>query len=357
MWWLAATLMPEFILLPETERNGTADKDRVITGEPSDGGPLKSGVLLFALAFLLAPMVILLHECGHYVVHYFQGHHPVLYSSEVEVGKSPVSGWCGQMLSALGGPMVEGSLCVGGFIWLKRRRRGHLDAAPTALDWLATFMAMSCGRWIHHAPDVLWGHYRTGRYGSDEAGISMLLGLPGWVLPVALWFPACWVFITTIRQHPKSRRLVPFSAMFLGGASGALLWLMVVGPAVLGHQPAPFRLLPKVASPPKVVWTAPANGATVAPGLTELRVTFDRPMMDGSWAWCGDGPHFPEAVGRPRYNDSHTVWSVHVKLKPEWVYAFALNSDPRYKGFMSEEGAVLAPLYVTFETRREEAVY
>ena len=141
--------------------------------------------------------------------------------------------------------------------------------------------------------------------------------------------------------------------MFLGGASGALLWVMAVGPALLGQQPDPFRLWPKLASPPKVVSITPANGAIVGPGPTEIRINFDRPMLDGTWAWCGEGPHFPEAVARPRYNDGHNVWSVQVKLKPDWVYSYALNSDPRYKGFTSAEGAVLAPLYVTFKTSRK----
>lgn len=146
--------------------------------------------LVFALGFLFAPLVILVHECGHFAVYYLQGHHPVLYSSEVDLPSGTTSSWSGHLLSTLGGPMVEASVCVGGFIWLRRRRRGHLEREPSALDWLATCMAMCCGRWIHHTPMVFWSFYRTGHNSSDEVGVSKMLGLPGWVLPVVLWLAA-----------------------------------------------------------------------------------------------------------------------------------------------------------------------
>ncbi len=102
---------------------------------------------------------------------------------------------------------------------------------------------------------------------------------------------------------------------------------------------------------PRVVSMTPANGATdVDPDLAAIKVVFDRPMQDGSWSMVGGGPHFPQLKGRPSYDSTGTVWTVQVKLKPDWSYQFMLNSD-RYTAFRSRDGVPLEPVTVTFKTR------
>jgi hypothetical protein len=103
---------------------------------------------------------------------------------------------------------------------------------------------------------------------------------------------------------------------------------------------------------PKVVSITPANEATgVAPDLAAVEVVFDRPMQDGSWSLVGGGPNCPEIAGNPSYDRTKTVWTVPVKLKPGWDYRFMLNSD-RFTNFRSAEGVPLAPVTVTFKTRK-----
>jgi hypothetical protein len=103
---------------------------------------------------------------------------------------------------------------------------------------------------------------------------------------------------------------------------------------------------------PKVVSVTPADGDTaVDPKLGEIRVVFDRPMKDQCWSLVGGGPHFPETVARARYDETRTVWTVPIKLKPDWTYRFRLNSD-RFQAFRSEEGVLLAPVKVEFKTAR-----
>jgi hypothetical protein len=103
---------------------------------------------------------------------------------------------------------------------------------------------------------------------------------------------------------------------------------------------------------PKVVSMIPANGAKdVDPSLTEIRVTFDRPMQDGSWSLVGGGPQHPETTGRPRYDSARTTWIVPVKLKPEWDYEFYLNRG-QYDSFRSAEGVSLESVHVTFATAK-----
>ena len=108
------------------------------------------------------------------------------------------------------------------------------------------------------------------------------------------------------------------------------------------------------ATPPSVVSIAPADGATeVDPGLTEIKVTFDRPMQDGSWSMVGGGPNFPEITGRCGYDSSKKVWTVPVKLKPNWEYSYRLNWG-KFQSFQSREGVPLEPVQVTFETGKGE---
>ena len=112
----------------------------------------------------------------------------------------------------------------------------------------------------------------------------------------------------------------------------------------------PTRQAALDAKRPKVVAIVPPNGATnVSPSLTELRVTFDRPMRDRSWSMCGGGPNFPEGTAPPHYNAERTTWTVAIKLKPDWDYEFGLNC-PSYNGFCSEDGIPLEPIPVSFRT-------
>ena len=109
------------------------------------------------------------------------------------------------------------------------------------------------------------------------------------------------------------------------------------------------------ATRPKVVEMTPANEATdVDPELSAIKVVFDRPMQDGSWSMVGGGPNFPEIVGKPAYDATKMVWTVSVKLKPDWRYQFMLNSG-RFTSFRSSDGEPLAPVSVSFRTGKTES--
>jgi hypothetical protein len=107
----------------------------------------------------------------------------------------------------------------------------------------------------------------------------------------------------------------------------------------------------KIANLPVVVSIEPADGATdVDPATPAIRVTFDRPMQDGSWSVTGSGPQVPPANGKPSYDADRKVFTLPVKLEPGKTYRFALNG-PNHTGFKSEDGSVLPPMLVTFTTR------
>jgi hypothetical protein len=104
---------------------------------------------------------------------------------------------------------------------------------------------------------------------------------------------------------------------------------------------------------PQVVSVLPANGAKeVDPGLKTIQVVFDRPMLAGHWAICGNGPHYPSSTGKCHYDAQRTTWTAPVKLKPGWKYEFYLNTA-QAQGFQSEEGVPLKPVLVRFKTQAE----
>ena len=108
----------------------------------------------------------------------------------------------------------------------------------------------------------------------------------------------------------------------------------------------------ETADAPRVSSITPANGATdVDPNLKAITIVFDRPMVDKNWSVVGGGPHFPEVAGDISYDKACKVLTIPVRLKPDWSYAFLLNSD-RFQSFRSREGIPLEPVHVTFQTRK-----
>jgi hypothetical protein len=107
---------------------------------------------------------------------------------------------------------------------------------------------------------------------------------------------------------------------------------------------------------PRVISMTPLNEAEdVDPDLTEIKFTFDRPMKRDSQAMItlnGRQDQFPEIRGPGKFwefDETGTVYTMRVRLKPNWTYEFALNSE-RTPGFQSTEGIPLKPYRVRFKT-------
>jgi len=104
-------------------------------------------------------------------------------------------------------------------------------------------------------------------------------------------------------------------------------------------------------APPVVIKTVPAAGSTsVDPGLMELRVTFSKPMQDGSWSWTTFGEDsFPEITGKIHYLEDGRTCVAPVKLEPGKFYATWLNTDS-YQNFKDTNGTPAVPYLLTFKT-------
>lgn len=104
-----------------------------------------------------------------------------------------------------------------------------------------------------------------------------------------------------------------------------------------------------ISEPPQVVELSPENrAAEVKPGVTELRVTFDRDMSTQGYSLCGGGPTFPEVIGRPKWIDRRTLVTK-VRLKPNHDYRLSLNCQSAQK-LRSAEGVPLVPVSWEFST-------
>jgi serine/threonine protein kinase len=108
------------------------------------------------------------------------------------------------------------------------------------------------------------------------------------------------------------------------------------------------------AQPPVVVETYPVSGTSdVEPGEMEIRVRFNRPMLDGSWSWSPAWKNSaPEFIGNPHYDNDGRTWVVKVKLEPGKTYAFWLNSD-KYLNFKDATGRPAVPYLLIFQTKQK----
>jgi len=104
---------------------------------------------------------------------------------------------------------------------------------------------------------------------------------------------------------------------------------------------------------PVVVETTPKTGDTaVDPSLAEIRVTYNREMMDGSWSWSQTGEEtFPETTGDPHYLADGRTCVLPVKLRPGRTYEMWLNSN-NFHNFQDKARRPAVPYFLQFQTRK-----
>lgn len=126
---------------------------------------------------------------------------------------------------------------------------------------------------------------------------------------------------------------------------------LVFGASLLAMQ---GEKVPSVkALPPVVVKTVPVSGDTAvdAEKVTEIRVTFSKPMTDKSWSWS----QFSDATALPikgdvKYDANGKTCLAPVKLEPGKTYVSWLNSA-KFGNFKDKEGQSAVPYLLVFETK------
>lgn len=103
---------------------------------------------------------------------------------------------------------------------------------------------------------------------------------------------------------------------------------------------------------PVVVKTVPEAGAKdVAPGEVEIKVTFSKEMMTGSWSWSTAWKDStPQFIGKPAYDTDQKTCVVKVKLEPNKACGFWLNSQS-FHNFKDQKGHAAVPYLLVFQTK------
>lgn len=132
-----------------------------------------------------------------------------------------------------------------------------------------------------------------------------------------------------------------------------LLTTIVIA-AVCQFAPGFCRAQDIDAMAPVVVKAEPEAGSKdVAPGVVEIKVTFSKEMMDGSWSWSTAWKDSsPEMVEKPKYSDDHKTCVLKVKLEPNKTYGYWLNSQ-NFHNFKDKQGRAAVPYLLTFQTKGE----
>ena len=104
---------------------------------------------------------------------------------------------------------------------------------------------------------------------------------------------------------------------------------------------------------PVVVKTVPEAGSkNVASGVTEIKITFSKEMLDGSWTWATAWQNStPEGNEKPRYEADHKTCVLKVNLEPGKTYGYWINSQ-RFGNFKDAQGRSAVPYLLVFETKR-----
>jgi hypothetical protein len=101
---------------------------------------------------------------------------------------------------------------------------------------------------------------------------------------------------------------------------------------------------------PKVVSAYPAQGASVAPGILIIRISYDTRMQGQSWSYVTsrDG-EYPECAAAPRLLDDHKSFALICRTLPNKTYALWFNHGD-YQNFTSYSHRPAAAYELKFKT-------
>ncbi len=106
------------------------------------------------------------------------------------------------------------------------------------------------------------------------------------------------------------------------------------------------------AQSPKIVAMVPTNGSqNMDPNLKAIVITFDRPMKDKQWAVMRLSYNLPDMDGTVFYDQTRTVFTIPVKLKPDTEYELGMNAEGCLS-FASEAGDPLYPVVIQFKSQK-----
>jgi hypothetical protein len=184
----------------------------------------------YALFFAGGPAIIFLHEVGHWTCMRSFGYPATIHAASTRWGENQVQNeteaWPRiEFLCNLAGPAVNAGLAIVGLIFLRRYAK---SSAPTLAIlpgfWIATLASLAGLRWLQS----------PFKYPADELHLSQQLGLDPFVVPTVMLPVSTIVLILIINYHVRAATIKPLSIAICFGIAGALFWLFLLGPVLLG---------------------------------------------------------------------------------------------------------------------------
>ncbi|MCE5303366.1 MAG: Ig-like domain-containing protein [Planctomycetaceae bacterium] len=132
-----------------------------------------------------------------------------------------------------------------------------------------------------------------------------------------------------------------------------MLWTIAAATFVVACLSGDFAAAQDInAMPPVVVQTVPQSGVKdVDPGETEIRITFSKPMANGSWSWSTAWQDSsPKTIGKPKYDRDQKTCVLKVKLEPNKTYGYWINNE-RFQGFRDRQNHPAVPYLLVFRTK------
>lgn len=137
----------------------------------------------------------------------------------------------------IGGPVQTILTGTIGFILLLLRRKEILENGMKILDWLYVFLSLFWLREVCNLTMSVSSALLNGKknyFGGDERIIATVLEIPQGSIAVPLAIIGlCFALFVIFRIIPKEQRILFITSGFLGGISGFVLWLRILGPIVM----------------------------------------------------------------------------------------------------------------------------
>ncbi len=203
-------------------------------------------ILLFTCGFILFTAIgTISHEYGHILMAESLGYDTALHFDhmlyhqseqiEQEVGADQVER--DELSILLAGPASTLLISLIGLTLLFFRKKKHTKSAFQFPDWMAVFLALFCLRSVFNLfMSIIQGLYfdAPSFFGGDELRISKLLNYWEGTVPIfTAVICALIAFGVLFQLIPAKHRINFILAGLIGGSSGYVLWMKLIGPIVL----------------------------------------------------------------------------------------------------------------------------
>ncbi|MCF8371254.1 MAG: hypothetical protein K9H64_06515 [Bacteroidales bacterium] len=226
-------------------------------------------LLLFSIAFLFCTVIgTVTHEFGHIVVAKFLGYETTLHYSSMSYDKVDRNAelipiyteyryeiendlqfprkkeyesiikkiyLTDPLLIKMGGPFQTILTGLIGLLMLYFRKEKIKKNGFKLFDWIAVFLSLFWLREVFNlVMSISSGIFDGSYFGGDEAKISKILEIPTGTIPIILGVLGLLVSLYIVfKVIPKEKRFDFIIAGFIGGISGYILWMNIIGPRIL----------------------------------------------------------------------------------------------------------------------------